>query len=306
MSRSLEGIARKSKSLVQFKPKQTRMKLGALKEGVKLAAKIKDWEALEKAVEAIIDEQQAFVAWWDANVTPGRGATLLRGSKAVIAARQEREVSAKEATAQTGVTPPQVSKWRKRLADEDAYREILREGAYMAMWALRDDVRGTQGTGENEWFTPKEYIDLARAVLGEIDLDPATHVAAQKTIKAARYFTKNDDGLQKEWGGRIWLNPPYAQPSIADFVSKIILERIAGRVTAAIMLTHNYTDTSWFHEAAKIADAICFTRGRIKFYEPDGTIAAPTQGQAFCYFGDDVALFSRTFKPIGFVVQPCA
>jgi hypothetical protein len=78
-------------------------------------------------------------------------------------------------------------------------------------------------------------------------------------------------------------------------------EYTTGRVTAAIMLTHNYTDTAWFHEAAIIADAICFMRGRVKFYEPDGAIAAPTQGQAFFYFGRDVGRFERQFRSIGFV-----
>jgi hypothetical protein len=102
----------------------------------------------------------------------------------------------------------------------------------------------------------------------------------------------------------VWLNPPYAQPLIAQFVSKMVIERMASHVTAAIMLTHNYTDTAWFHEAANTADAICFTRGRVKFYEPDGGVAAPTQGQAFFYFGDDVKLFSKKFKSVGFVTRP--
>ena len=128
------------------------------------------------------------------------------------------------------------------------------------------NVRGTEGTGENEWFTPPEYIALVRTVLGDIDLDPATHARAQETIGATKYFTKQDDGLSQQWHGRVFLNPPYAQPWIAHFVSKMCAERRANRVTAGIMLTHNYTDTSWFHEAALLADAICFTRGRIKFY----------------------------------------
>ncbi len=29
--------------------------------------------------------------------------------------------------------------------------------------------------------------------------------------KAARYFTKVDNGLEREWQGRVWLSPPYAR-----------------------------------------------------------------------------------------------
>ena len=84
---------------------------------------------------------------------------------------------------------------------------------------------------------------MARSVLGEIDLDPATHEKAQEIVKATQYFTKEDDGLKHDWHGRVWLNPPYAQPLIAQFVSKMCAERQAGRVTAAIMLQPIITPT---------------------------------------------------------------
>jgi phage N-6-adenine-methyltransferase len=163
-------------------------------------------------------------------------------------------------------------------------------------------TRGTLGTGENEWFTPAEYLALVRSVLGEIDLDPASNADAQKIVHATTFYTGEDSGLDHEWHGRVWMNPPYAQPLIADFVSKMVSECKAGHVTAAIMLTHNFTDTTWFHEAVSIADAICFTRGRVRFYKSNGEIAAPTQGQAFFYFGSDVELFAKHFQSIGFIV----
>jgi hypothetical protein len=43
-------------------------------------------------------------------------------------------------------------------------------------------IRGTEGTGEFERYTPAEYIDAARQALGEIDLDAATSESAQKTL----------------------------------------------------------------------------------------------------------------------------
>lgn len=166
-----------------------------------------------------------------------------------------------------------------------------------------DHVRGTFGTGENEWYTPADYIELARQVLGAIDLDPASSEQANATVCAGTFYTEEDDGLQQEWVGRVWLNPPYAQPAISQFAEKMCVEREAGNVLSAIVLTHNYTDTAWFQSLARTADAICFTRGRVRFVSPEGELAAPTQGQAFFYIGHDVARFAEVFADVGFVVE---
>src|SRR5262249_48187066 len=112
------------------------------------------------------------------------------------------------------------------------------------------------------------------------------------------------DGLIHPWHGRVWLNPPYAQPLINDFIEKLVEERASGNVTAAICLVHNYTSSSWFQKAVEIVDAVCFTRGRIAFVSADGEKAAPTQGQSFLYYGDDVEAFSTRFLEVGFILVP--
>lgn len=187
---------------------------------------------------------------------------------------------------------------------EQAIQGALSEGRAPTKADIRNHVRGTFGTGENEWYTPPEYLDAARDVLGGIDLDPASSDKAQEIIGASQYFTIEDDGLAHDWHGRVWLNPPYAQPFITQFVSKAVKEYLSGHISQAILLTHNYTDTAWFHEAANACSAICFTRGRVKFQGPNGSIAAPTQGQAFFYFGENKIGFVRRFQSIGFVVCP--
>jgi phage N-6-adenine-methyltransferase len=157
------------------------------------------------------------------------------------------------------------------------------------------------GTGENEWYTPPLYIDAAVAVMGAIDLDPASSLLAQRSINAAEFYDAEVDGLTQRWHGRVWLNPPYATELIPKFVAKLVDSYRRDEVEAAIMLTHAYTDTAWFHLAESAAERICWTRGRIGFVSPSGKIAAPTQGQAFFYFGDDADKFSAQFAPFGFV-----
>jgi phage N-6-adenine-methyltransferase len=265
---------------------------------INYAAKIKDWESLDKAINEKIEEQEEFVAWWQRTVTPARH-NINRHSE--IAPVQFLSVT--KASKQTGVRDYQVSRWVKALRDIPSYFERIRHNAYREANLL---PRGSgnhraQGTGENEWFTPPEYIKAARAVMGGIDLDPATHEKAQEYIRATRYYTIDDDGLQQQWHGRVWLNPPYSQPQIDEFVRKLISEWALGRLTEAIMLTHSYTDTSWFHRAESRADMICFTKGRISFTDLDGSEANPTQGQAFFYFGINSGEFRKAFGNFGFV-----
>lgn len=290
------------REIERFEPDRHRLRVAAVDFTIKEAKRIKDWGALEKAIDVKIDEQRQFIAWWKATVATGHGAG--RGNKNN---RERGSFSMREAERLTGMVQQRVSDLAKALGKLSEYRDRLLGVEYQAAYLKAKDVRGTQGTGENEWHTPEQYLDLARAVLGEIDLDPASHEIAQKRVRAKKYFTLADNGLEQEWCGRIWLNPPYAQPLIANFIDKLIAELEAGRASAAIALTHNYTDTAWFQNAGTLADAICFTRGRVRFIDTDGGLAAPTQGQAFHYFGENAAKFIAEFASVGLVVvRPCS
>lgn len=284
--------------LRRFEPQAAKAHDVMANAAIDYARSMKDWPLLERAVDVKLEQQKEFVQWWADAIGRNHGGKR-RGNQVPRSAHLNRE----QAEELTGITHQQVSKWNRRLADIPKYREQLYGAAYRKAMAESHNHRA-QGTGENEWYTPSEYIEAARAFMGAIDLDPASSALANETVRAHRFFSAADDGLSKEWRGRVWLNPPYAQPAIGHFMAKLVAER--ENFSEAVALTHNYTDTAWFHLAAGAAAAICFTRGRIAFVNPDGERAAPTQGQAFFYFGKRPRDFVASFVPFGFVMVPHA
>ena len=114
-----------------------------------------------------------------------------------------------------------------------------------------------------EWYTPPGIFNRLRL---EFTLDPASPGADKVPwIPAKKHFTIHDDGLKQSWENeRVWLNPPYNQQTAA-WVEKFMQEYCTG-----IMLVFARTDTKWFHDFAINADALCFVKGRIKFYRGDG------------------------------------
>lgn len=163
-------------------------------------------------------------------------------------------------------------------------------------------------TGEIEWYTPRKYLDAAVAVMGGIDLDPASSYAAQDHVKAKRFYTIDNNGLTQRWSGRVFLNPPYAMPTIKQFVNKMVSAYEGGEFSDGILLTNNATDTEWFHTAAASCTAVCLTRGRISFLQArDGELlekASPTHGQSFFYFGPHLGQFRKVFREFGLIFVP--
>src|SRR5262249_61236166 len=69
------------------------------------------------------------------------------------------------------------------------------------------------------------------------------------------------------------------------------------------LLTNNATETQWFQQAARVATALCFPAGRIRFLDENGKPGAPLQGQAFLYFGKEAGKFHAAFSTFGFCVR---
>lgn len=161
-----------------------------------------------------------------------------------------------------------------------------------------------ENSGNNEWYTPQEFIDAAVETMGGIDLDPASSEIANQRVGADTFYTEQDDGLNSLWFGRVWMNPPYAQPLIQHFSDKMCSSVENAEIEQAVVLVNNATETTWFQNMARIASAICFINKRIKFIDTDGNPGgAPLQGQAILYFGDNIDLFSEAHSKFGFMVR---
>ena len=216
-------------------------------------------------------------------------------------------VSPAETLDELGVSKKQSSRWQQEAEiPEEKFEQYIddrnkneAEITQSGLLKLGSKCHVANNSGENEWYTPTKYIEAARLAMGGIDLDPASCEKAQENVKAGSFYTAEDNGLEKRWFGKIWLNPPYSKDLIGAFAEKVATENY----DQACVLVNNATDSRWFHRIAEMASAICFVKGRIKYLDASGTPAnTPLQGQAIIYLGDRSNEFKTAFEDIGFVV----
>lgn len=208
-----------------------------------------------------------------------------------------------------GISSDQSSNWQAiaGLPDDKLEEHIARvkasneELTTVGLIRLARDVRRVSSVSTNVWNTPERYIVATRAVLGKIDVDPASNEEANKTICAGTFFTEGTNGLGHDWPGKVWLNPPYGGIA-AEFAGKLLQQCREGITTEAILLVNaNSTDTGWF--APLWNHTLCFTDHRINFDSPDSEASGSTHGSVFVYLGDQVHAFVEHFKKFGPVVR---
>jgi len=94
-----------------------------------------------------------------------------------------------------------IAAWLEQATGESAARFYLTELARNAQHSAKTCEHGS----------PPEVVELGRHTLGAIDLDPAsTAYWNLHTVRAARFYDRQDNGLVQPWSGRVWLNPPGA------------------------------------------------------------------------------------------------
>ena len=164
-----------------------------------------------------------------------------------------------------------------------------------------------KNTGNMEWITPGWVVEIARGVMNGIDLDPLSSEVAQSIVRAKGYFTKEHNGFDHEWFGRVWLNPPYATETLRQTVRTLIADMKAGYVTQAVMLTNNATETKWAHDlmSSNLVSVVAFAKGRIKFLrvDEDGQLRPklnPLQGQMLWGLNVNKIIFRSIVKNSGF------
>jgi ParB family chromosome partitioning protein len=164
----------------------------------------------------------------------------------------------------------------------------------------------------NEWYTPARYIEAARTVMGGIDLDPASCELANQTIKATRYYSKEDNGLQHTWHGRIWLNPPFGRvhPELKGstksyqlyFMHTLLEKHQSGEIEQAIALVFGTSACMpWFQPFWQFP--ICIAKSRIEFDKPDGSKDHFGYGNMFVYLGPYELLFIDVFGQFGTIAK---
>ena len=229
---------------------------------------------------------------------PGRGGGDVKSSNAMLL----------DSLGDVGIGKMQSSRWQRaaRVAADDfeAYlRDCQKNGREVTQAGLLKIANGAHvgnNSGNSEWYTPQKYVEAVHEVMGFIDTDPCSCEAANEVVRAETFFAEEQDGLQQEWHGCVYVNPPYGDGTVEEFAAKLLLELDAGRATQAIFLVNNCTETKWFQTLVSHAAAVCFPCGRISFWSPDRASKTPLQGQAILYFGTNAKRFKRVFSGIGF------
>ena len=138
------------------------------------------------------------------------------------------------------------------------------------------NIQACLSSKTDNWATPQDFFDNLNEEF-HFTLDPC---ANEENHKCDLFYTKEQDGLTKDWGGHVvFCNPPYGK-EIADWV-RYSYEQSQKPNTTVVMLIPARTDTRYFHDYIYGKAEIRFIKGRLKF--GDATTGAPFPSMVVVY-----------------------
>jgi site-specific DNA-methyltransferase (adenine-specific) len=138
------------------------------------------------------------------------------------------------------------------------------------------NITACMSSKTDNWATPQDFFDKLNEEF-HFTLDPC---ADSKNHKCDLFFTKEQNGLNQDWGGHtVFCNPPYGR-EISKWV-KYSYEQSKKDKTTVVMLIPARTDTRYFHEYIYHKAEIRFIKGRLKF--GDATQSAPFPSMVVIY-----------------------
>lgn len=162
-------------------------------------------------------------------------------------------------------------------------------------------MRVLHSSESTEWHTPPKILySVLELFDGVIDLDPCSNAKGTgANVPAKKHYTKEDDGLSREWHGKVYMNPPYGR-EIFPWIEKLREEYEAGSISQAVALVPSRTETAWFRLLSP-RYLRCEVSTRLKF--SDSKDGAPFPSTLF-YLGTDVPRFVEVFGKHGVIVAP--
>jgi hypothetical protein len=147
---------------------------------------------------------------------------------------------------------------------------------------------------EVEWYSPEWLIDAARYALGgAIDLDPASSDKANLAVRAARYYCREHNGLNRPWSGRVYCNPPHGREHNRAWLRKAA--DAAPGCKAMVYLCPAAANALWFQPAWE-SDAQAWFRGRPSFALNGTTRDEPRNDYVLLYWGPCVGRFADVYR----------
>lgn len=167
------------------------------------------------------------------------------------------------------------------------------------------NLNGQQSSGNTDWGTPDELMEVLRKEFGGFDLDPCCD---PKNFKANEHFGPGtwrcgnsnetwwhgvvyvkggesshpcelcrpaEDGLVEDWFGAVFVNPPYGRQT-KFWVEKCYHEVECGNAELVVALLPVSTGAGWWQTWVAKATEVRFLKGRVSFIRPGKPLGPAT------------------------------